>query len=40
MASLDKNFGPGDSVIATYTIASLPGASGVPTQTSFTGDTT
>ena len=39
VASLDKNFGPGDSVIATYTIASLPGASAVPTQTSFTGDT-
>ena len=39
VASLDKNFGPGDSVVATYTIASLPGISAVPTQTGFVGDT-
>ena len=32
VASLDKNFGPGDAVVATYTISSLPGISNVPTQ--------
>ncbi len=32
VASLNKTFGPGDSVLATYQIASLPGISGVPTE--------
>ena len=32
VASLDKNFGPGDSVLASYTIQSLPGLAQVPTQ--------
>ena len=32
VASLDKNFGPGDSVIGSYVIQSLPGLSQVPTQ--------
>jgi hypothetical protein len=33
VASLDKNFGPGDSVLASYTIQSLPGLADVPTAT-------
>jgi hypothetical protein len=37
VASLDKNFGPGDSIVGSYTITSLPGVSEVPTQTGFTG---
>lgn len=36
VASLDKNFGPGDSVLASYTIESLPGLSEVPTQSPYT----
>ena len=40
VASLDKNFGPGDAVLGSFQIVSLPGVSGVPTQaTSFNGDT-
>ncbi len=31
VASQDKNFGPGDKVLATYTIANLPGQSNAPT---------
>ncbi len=37
VASLDKNFGPGDSIVGSYVISSLPGLSEVPTQTGFTG---
>jgi hypothetical protein len=32
IASLDKNFGPGDQVVGSYVIQSLPGLSEVPTQ--------
>jgi hypothetical protein len=32
VASLDKNFGPGDQVVGSYVINSLPGLSEVPTQ--------
>jgi hypothetical protein len=32
VASLNKTFGPGDSVVGSYVIKSLPGISGVPTQ--------
>lgn len=39
VASLDKNFGPGDAVVATYTIRSLPGLSGVPTRGILVNDT-
>ena len=39
VASLDKNFGPGDSVVGSYVISSLPGVSNVPSQAGFTGDT-
>ncbi len=35
VASLDKNFGPGDSVLGSYVIQSLPGLSEVPTQSPF-----
>ena len=38
VASLDKDFGPGDSVVASYTISSLPGLSNVPTTNGFTGN--
>ncbi len=38
VASLDKNFGPGTSIVASYTIASLPGLSQVPTQGSLAND--
>jgi len=31
VASLDKNFGPGDSVVGSYVIQSLPGLAEVPT---------
>jgi hypothetical protein len=33
VASLNKTFGPGDSVVGSFVINSLPGLSGVPTQT-------
>jgi hypothetical protein len=36
VASLDKNFGPGDSVVGSYVIQSLPGLSEVPTQSPTT----
>jgi hypothetical protein len=39
VASLNKTFGPGDSVISSFVIDSLPGLSGVPTETSVTDDT-
>lgn len=32
VASLNKTFGPGDAVVGSYVIDSLPGISGVPTQ--------
>ncbi len=38
VASLDKNFGPGDAVVGQYVIPSLPGISGVPSKVSFAGD--
>ncbi len=38
VASLDKNFGPGDSVVGSYVIQSLPGLSEVPTQSPFSLD--
>jgi hypothetical protein len=38
VASLDKNFGPGDSILASYTIESLPGLSEVPTASLFSPD--
>jgi hypothetical protein len=37
-ANIDTQ-GPGDSVIGSFVINSLPGLSGVPTQTAVTGDT-
>lgn len=33
VASLDKKFGVGDAVVGSFTVASLPGISSVPTQT-------
>jgi hypothetical protein len=39
VASLNKTFGPGDSVVGSFVINSLPGLSGVPTQTAVTDDT-
>ena len=39
IASLNKTFGPGDSVVGSYVINSLPGISGIPTQSlTFLGD--
>ena len=38
VASLDKNFGPGDSVVGSFVIGSLPGISSVPTQTGLNTD--
>ena len=35
VASLDKDFGPGDVILSTFTINSLPGINAVPTQTSI-----
>ncbi len=35
VASLDKKFGVGDAVVASFTIPSLPGISAVPTQTTI-----
>ena len=35
VASLDKTFGAGDAVVATFVIPSLPGISGVPTQSAI-----
>ncbi len=34
VASLNKTFGPGDSVVGSFVINSLPGVSGVPTENS------
>jgi hypothetical protein len=38
VASLNKTYGPGDAVIGSYTIASLPGQSEVPTTSDLSGD--
>ena len=35
VASLDTNFGPGDVILSTFTINSLPGINAVPTETSI-----
>ena len=35
VASLDTNFGPGDVILSTFTIDSLPGINAVPTQTTI-----
>ena len=36
IASTDTTYGPGDAVVGSFTITSLPGVSGVPTQGSAT----
>jgi hypothetical protein len=38
VASLNDTFGPGDAVVASYVISSLPGSSGVPTLGSIADD--
>lgn len=38
VASLNKTYGPGDAVIGSYTIPSLPGLSEVPTTSNLAGD--
>ena len=35
VASLDQNFGPGDVILSTFTIDSLPGINAIPTQTTI-----
>lgn len=37
VASLDRNFGPGDSVISSFVIDSLPGVNAVPTVATVNG---
>lgn len=38
VASQDQKFGPGDSVLATYTVANIPAASDAPTAVAGIGD--